>query len=117
MKTKITTIVLILSMVYLNAQSVGIGTSTPDASTKLEIEDTQRGVLIPRVSLVSVNTFGLAGNTQTEGILVYNSNVSITGGTGKGFYYWDSAKWVALKPANSTTTTYSESLIYTTDGF
>lgn len=116
MKTRITTIVLILLMGYVKAQSVGIGTATPDASTKLEIEDTQRGVLMPRVSLSNVNTFGLAGNTQTEGILVYNSNASITGGTGKGFYYWNSAKWVALKPANSNTTN-SESLIYTTDGF
>ncbi len=116
MKTKITTIVLILLFGFAKAQSIGVGTATPDASTKLEIEDTQRGVLIPRVSLTNVNTFGLAGNTQTEGILVYNSNALIIGGNGKGFYYWDSSKWVALKAANSTTTN-SESLIYTTDGF
>lgn len=116
MKTKITTSVLILLMGYIKAQSVAVGTSTPDASVKFQVDDTQRGVLFTRVLLSNVNTFGLAGNSQTEGILVYNINASIIGGNGKGFYYWDSTKWVALKLANSNTTNI-ESLIYTTDGF
>lgn len=118
MKTKILTVVvvLILLMDYAKAQSVAVGTSMPDASVKFQVEDSQRGVLFTRVLLSNVNTFGLAANTQTEGILVYNTNASIIGGNGKGFYYWDSAKWVALKSPSSTTTN-SESLIYTIDGF
>lgn len=113
MKRKITTVVLVLFMGFAKAQSVGIGTSTPDASAKLQIEDTQRGVLIPKVSLTNVNIFGLTGNTQTEGILVYNVNASAIGGNGKGFYYWDGAKWVSFKSSNNDKPT----LIYTTDGF
>lgn len=113
MKRKITTIVLILLVGFAKAQSVGIGTSTPDASVKLQIEDTQRGVLIPKVSLTNVSIFGLAGNTQTEGILVYNINAATNGGNGKGFYYWDGAKWVPFKSSNIDNST----LIYTTDGF
>ena len=97
-------------MGFAKAQGVGIGTATPDASVKLQIEDTQRGVLIPRISLPNVNTFGLAGNTQTEGILVYNTNVSTIGGRGKGFYYWDGTKWAALK-------SQKDDLIFTVDGF
>lgn len=110
MKTKITAIVLILIVGFAKAQSVGVGTATPDASTKLHIEDTQRGVLISKVSITNVNTFGLAGNTQTEGILVYNTNISTIGGKGKGFYYWDGSKWIALK-------SQKDDLIFTVDGF
>lgn len=110
MKKEITTIVLVSFVSFMKAQSVGIGTATPDASTKLQIEDTQRGVLIPKVLLTSVTTFGLAGNTQTEGILVYNVNASATGGNGKGFYYWDGTKWVSLKSKK-------DDLIFTVDGF
>lgn len=110
MKRKITTVVLVLLVGFAKAQSVGIGTANPDASTKLQIEDTQRGILIPKVSLTNVNTFGLAGNTQTEGILVYNTNVSAVGGNGKGFYYWDGAKWISLKSKK-------DDLIFTVDGF
>lgn len=113
MKTKITTVVLILLVGFAKAQSVGIGTSTPDASAKLEIEDTQRGVLIPKVSLTNVNTFGLAGNTQTEGILLFNTNASLPGGNGKGFYYWNGSMWIPFKSSNNDNPT----LIYTTDGF
>ena len=113
MKRKITIIVLILFVGFAKGQSVGIGTATPDASTKLQIEDTQRGVLIPKVSLTNVNTFGLAGNTQTEGILVYNTNSGATGGNGKGFYYWSGSMWIPFKSSNNDNST----LIYTTDGF
>lgn len=116
MKTKITTVVLIMLVGFAKAQSVGVGTATPDASTKLHIEDTQRGVLIPKVSLSNVNTFGLAGNTQTEGILVYNTNAVTTGGNGKGYYYWNSTKWERLAITTNSTTD-NPTLIYTTNGF
>ena len=115
MKTKITTIVLIVLAGFAKAQSVGIGTATPDASAKIEIEDSQRGILIPRISLTNVNIFGLAGNTQTESILIYNSNASTVGGNGKGFYFWNDTKWGKLAIVSNSTN--SESLIYTTDGF
>ena len=74
MKKEITTLALILNLGIAKTQSVGIGTSTPDASTKLHIEDTLRGILIPKVSILNVNIFGLTANTQTEGILIYNIN-------------------------------------------
>lgn len=110
MKIKIATIILVLFGSFAKAQSIGIGTATPDASAKLQIEDAQRGVLIPKVALDSVNVFGLLGNTLTEGILVYNTNISVVGGKGKGFYYWEGTKWVSLKPKK-------DDLIFTVDGF
>ncbi|MFN0200051.1 MAG: hypothetical protein ACKVTZ_00940, partial [Bacteroidia bacterium] len=79
------------------AQSIGIGTASPDASAKLDISSTDRGLLIPRVSLSDGNTFGLAGNSNTEGMMVYNTNASITNGNGVGFYFWNGTAWKQLQ--------------------
>lgn len=75
------------------SQNVGIGTSSPDASAKLDISSTNQGLLVPRVSLSDVTAFGLSGGTSTAGMVVYNTNVAITGGNGVGYYYWDGSKW------------------------
>ena len=66
-------------------QNVGIGTNTPNASAKLDIEDANRGVLIPRVSLVDVSNSTTPINTPTTSLLVYNTNAGITGGNGEQF--------------------------------
>ncbi len=68
--------------------NVGIGTNTPDASAKLDISSTNMGMLIPRVSLSNVSTWGLASGTGTTGMMVYNTNAAVTGGSGAGFYFW-----------------------------
>ncbi len=39
----------------LQAQTVGIGTNTPDNSAKLHIVDNNRGLLIPQVSIPNIN--------------------------------------------------------------
>lgn len=86
---KIYALLLLISSCYMAiSQNVGVGTSTPDASAKLDISSTNQGLLIPRVSLSNVSTFGLSGGTSTAGMVVYNTNASITGGYGVGFYYW-----------------------------
>jgi hypothetical protein len=66
------------------AQSVGIGTSSPDASARLEVSSTNQGVLIPRVSLTSVTDGTTIPNPATS-LLVYNTNTSLP--QGAGYYY------------------------------
>jgi hypothetical protein len=66
------------------AQSVGIGTSTPNASARLEVSSTNQGVLIPRVSLTSVTDATTIPNPATS-LLVYNTNASLP--QGAGYYY------------------------------
>ena len=83
----------------LMAQNVGIGTSTPHASAKLHIEDSNRGILIPRVSLTDVSNGTSPVNTPATSLLVFNTNAAVTGGSGEGFYYWDGTQWVALQGA------------------
>src|SRR4051812_17676628 len=53
----------------LNAQNnVGIGTTTPDASSILEMQSTTQGVLVPRMTTVQ----RMAVVTPANGLLVYD---------------------------------------------
>lgn len=84
------------------AQGVGVNTdgSAPDASAILDVKSTDRGLLVPRVSLSDVTSASPVTSPAT-GLLVYNTNASVTGGNGTGFYYWDGSQWVRLDAGNS----------------
>jgi len=70
---------------------VGIGTTTPDASSMLEVESTDKGVLVPRVAIADLSTAAPV-TAPVESLLVYNTTVA----TGVGFHYWDGAKWTPI---------------------
>jgi hypothetical protein len=75
---------------------VGIGTTTPDASSSLDISSTNSGLLIPRVSLASiVDTATIP--LPTTSLLVYNTNSAINFGYGVGYYYWNGTQWEKLQ--------------------
>lgn len=82
----------------LFSQNIGIGTATPDASAKLDISATDRGVLVPRVSLTAI---GVAApvTAPATGLLVYNTNALLPEGV--GFYYWDGTQWLRLSTLGS----------------
>src|SRR3989338_6876078 len=104
MKTRIILgigVALLFSTPILFAQNVGIGTSTPAASAKLHIVDANRGLLIPNVSLVNVTNGVTPVATPATGLLVWNTNAAVTGGSGTGYYYWDGAAWVRLLSSQS----------------
>ena len=86
----------IVNLAIAQTGNVGIGTASPDASAILDVNSTTKGLLIPRVSIGSASTFGLAGTTNTAGMMVYNINASITGGYGIGFYYWTGSTWTRI---------------------
>ena len=100
--------ILLLSVVGLFstitfAQNVGINTTgaTPDASAGLDIDYTNKGLLIPRVSLTS-NTDILTIPSPATSLLVYNTNAAMTSGA-IGYWYWDGSAWVqAIGPAGPT---------------
>jgi hypothetical protein len=77
----------LLLPLFIQAQ-VGINTTTPDVSSMLDISATDKGILIPRVSIPNLNAAAPV-TTPATSLLVYNTN----GATGIGFYYWDSTKW------------------------
>jgi hypothetical protein len=66
------------------AQNVGINTTTPDASAALEIKDTHKGLLIPRVHLQSV-TDAITISSPAVSLLIYNTNPAVA--TGTGYYF------------------------------
>ncbi len=76
--------------------NVGIGTTSPTTGAILDVNSTNSGVLLPRVSLINVNT-NWPIFIVTKSLLVYNTNAAVTGGNGEGFYYWDGFKWVKLQ--------------------
>lgn len=85
MKTSFTIVVLFLFVNLAKAQ-VGIGTTTPELSSQLEIVATDKGVLIPRITLE--NRPGSPGKaTPVNGLLVYQVD------NDPGFYYYDGTKW------------------------
>lgn len=85
------------------AQNVGINaTGTPGAaSAGLDVNFTDKGVLIPRISLVS-NTDVVTIPSPAVSLLVYNTNAAMVNGNGLGFYYWNGTNWILLGPITPT---------------
>lgn len=76
---------------------VGVNTTTPDPSSMLDISATNKGVLVPRVSLPNVTTTQLDGiNTAATGLLIWNTNAATTGGNGVGFYFFNGTQWMPI---------------------
>ena len=101
-------LMLLVTGKYLEAQSVGIGTTSPNASAQLDVSSNSKGMLVPRIALTGASTASPVTN-PADALLVYNT---ATAGAGinaviPGFYYWNtaSAKWTAISSANGTNNT------------
>jgi len=105
---KVLFLMFLLLLIGLGAAGVKaqvrIGGNTPPnpaAALDLNADDSatpagNKGALaLPRVSLASA-TAQLAGNPPSNGMLVYNTNTSMTGGNGVGMYFWDGSSWVMV---------------------
>lgn len=79
-------LILTLRTELVFGQNVGINTTgaAPHASAMLDVDANNRGLLIPRVSLTDV-TVAAPVTSPATGLLVYNTNASVTGGNGTGF--------------------------------
>lgn len=101
MKFKILVILLffIFSAISNFAQT-GIGTTTPNASAKLDVNATDRGFLPPRVALTATNVFSPIVGTSNlaAGLLVYNTATTGTAPNNvvPGYYYWNGSIWVQI---------------------
>ena len=89
-------IISVLIFGQINAQT-GIGTSTPNASAKLDVYSTNKGFLPPRVILTST-TDATTIASPAEGLLVYNLG---SVGLQSGYYYWNGANWATIATATS----------------
>lgn len=88
--------VLIFFLISIKAfAQTGIGTSTPNASAKLDVFSTNKGFLPPRVTLTSA-TDATTIASPAEGLLVYNLG---SVGLQAGYYYWNGANWATIATA------------------
>jgi hypothetical protein len=87
-----------LISVHLYAQT-GIGTTTPDASAKLDISSTNKGFLPPRITLTSLIDNTTIPNPAT-GLLVYNTGNNV--GLVAGYYYWNGTSWATIATATGS---------------
>ena len=109
MQTKNKVVIIFLMFLIsstLRAQNVGIGTSTPNASAKLEISDPNRGFLPPRVALTATNNITTPIASPVAGLMVYNTATAGSGGTAvtPGFYYCDGTQWIRMITTTNTNT-------------
>lgn len=81
-----------------NAQT-GIGTTTPDASAKLEVNATNKGFLPPRVTLTS-GTDNTTIPAPATGLLVYNTGNNA--GLAAGYYFWNGGTWATIATAGGS---------------
>ncbi|MDB9770663.1 hypothetical protein OAB31_00460 [Polaribacter sp.] len=76
----------LLAAVLLTATTyaqVGIGTTTPDASSALDITSTTKGLLIPRMT----ETQRDAISSPATGLMIYQTDGTV------GFYYYNGSSW------------------------
>lgn len=73
---------------------IGIGTSTVDASAKLQIDATDRGFLQPRVELTGTDDVATIA-TPATGLMVFNTATAGSGAAAvsPGVYYHNGAAW------------------------
>ena len=96
MKIFLLAIILFSTCLLAQAQT-GIGTTTPNASAKLDVYATDKGFLPPRVTLTSAS-IAAPITSPAEGLLVYNLG---SVGLQAGYYYWNGASWATIATASS----------------
>jgi len=79
-------IFFLVNMMSLNAQ-VGIGTTSPNVSSMLDVSSTTKGMLTPRMTSVQRNAI----TTPADGLIVYDTTL-------KSFYHYNSttSSWVKI---------------------
>ena len=85
---------LLLFVTTISFSQVGIGTTSPDASSVLDISATDAGFLVPRMTLMQRNN--IATPIQ-EGLLIFQTDNT------PGFYYYDSSAWSVMEGATGGT--------------
>lgn len=105
-------LIILVSMAVLNAQNVGVGTGTPNASAKLDISANNAGVLFPQINLASA-TDAATIVSPAKGLIVWNT-ASAWGDA--AFYYNDgtsgSPVWTKVAAGAVLTTSLTNGRIW-----
>lgn len=85
MRTFLPLVVLLFATALANAQSVGIGTTAPQSSAALDVQSTNKGLLIPRMT----SDQRKAIPNPAFGLMVFDTDKS-------GIMFYDGASWRLL---------------------
>jgi uncharacterized protein (TIGR02145 family) len=88
MKFKHLLLALLFFNLAANAQNVGIGTTTPNASAQLDVSSTNSGFLPPRMSFIQRNAIA----NPAAGLIVYCTDCGIRG----EMQFFDGQQWVQM---------------------
>ncbi|SIQ31412.1 hypothetical protein SAMN05880574_11011 [Chryseobacterium sp. RU37D] len=88
-------LLFIFPIIAISAQ-VGIGISNPVSSAVLDVTSSNKGVLIPNVSLLATNNKAPLSGNIPNGTLVFNT---VSNGTDEtaifpGIYQWNNGEWI-----------------------
>lgn len=98
-------LLVLICLSFMTHAQTGIGTTSPNASAKLDVTSSEKGFLPPRVALTATNAFapitGLSGSTAlatAAGLLIYNtaSAGNAPNNVVQGYYYWNGVSWVQI---------------------
>jgi hypothetical protein len=96
---------------------VSIGAPTPNTAANLDVTSTdlngnKRGMLIPRLNLLSTTDATTINSGNVNSLLVYNeaTQADVT----PGFYYWYVNKWERIAPSSEITETSTQLAFDTT---
>jgi endosialidase-like protein/trimeric autotransporter adhesin len=117
MKEKFTIVVLMMVLIisknttaqtnkFPSSGAAGIGTTSPNSSSLLEIKSTTKGLLIPRMTQTQRNAI----TSPATGLLIYQTNAT------PGFYSYDGSAWKAVSSSGFSTEYWKKkgsSLYYT----
>ena len=107
---KITGCILFSMSLYFDmaAQSLAINTTgaTAHPSALLDVSSLNKGMLIPRIGLTDVTDVTTIPAPATS-LMVYNTNATITGGSGTGFYFYTGSSWVKMTDGSTPLTGWS----------
>ncbi|MBQ21656.1 MAG: hypothetical protein CMD31_12950 [Flavobacteriales bacterium] len=97
-----------LTTLAQNTEGVSIAPNVnpPDPSAMLDVQSSDKGLLIPRVELTSTTDQTTIASPATS-LLVYNTNT--VSDVSPNFYYWNGTAWVLLGSTNKVPkVTYSQ---------
>ncbi|MEO6489977.1 MAG: hypothetical protein ABIO04_08575 [Ferruginibacter sp.] len=90
LSTKFFIFLLFNGVCCLAYSQIGIGINPTDPSSIFQVQDTARGLLIPRMTAAQRTNI----QNPAEGLMVYQTNVPA------GFWYYRSGQWVNTFPSN-----------------
>ena len=100
--------------IFPTTGSAGIGTLSPNASAILDVVSTNKGILIPRMTIAQRNLIA----TPATGLMIYQTNST------PGFYFFNGVAWAQISTGKansnlnnlSVTTAINASLVPATTG-